>query len=282
MIQSQVRSKLRTTDNKMMCQCRHAGTYSYRAQQKSQAQTAALCLSPQCLNALAPLSCSMIYPPQEKQWKIPSEPLRVTPSLCACLSANASSFLKLGLPSWTPNAANCSFLCIAPAKHYINRDEERALSFPGLYFRCLEISEEGSFWERAVGLVWRLWISEWEEEEVNDWSSALPSVYDGSFLSGQGCNSSSLPNGVRDTVDATGLFSPLFSILPTMLSTSILRLCHCHSAETAAIALSILCISLSHSCFLLPSAQVSLASPKSRVLPSSAHTPAPSAVRFRH
>lgn len=52
-----------------------------------------------CLHALAPLSLyGMIHPPQETQWKFPSQPLRVTPSVCACLSANASSFLKLGPP----------------------------------------------------------------------------------------------------------------------------------------------------------------------------------------
>ena len=60
MIQSQVRSKVRAIDNKITCQRRDLDPCQYRAQQKSQAQAVALCLI-----ALAPLLCSMIYPPRK-------------------------------------------------------------------------------------------------------------------------------------------------------------------------------------------------------------------------
>lgn len=223
---------------------------------------------------LSPLYHAAWFTPQEKQWKIPSEPLRVTPSLCACLSANASSFLKLGLPSWTPNAANCSFLCITPAKHYINRDEERVLSFPGLYFRCLEISEEGNFWEGAIGFGFV--GSEYLNERKRRW-----------MIEAQHCLLCMMVVffHVRD-VTATrypmvyvirwtlrGFLSIVFHFTHYALNLH-LEVVSLPQHWDCSSTLSILCISLSHSCFLLPSAQVSLASPKSRVLPR-LHTPQP-------
>lgn len=217
---------------------------------------------------LSPLYHAAWFTPQEKQWKIPSEPLRVTPSLCACLSANASSFLKLGLPSWTPN---CSFLCITPAKHYINRDEERVLSFPGLYFRCLEISEEGSFWERAIGFGFG--GSEYLNERKRRWMIEAQHCFlcmMEVFFHVRDVTATRCPMVYVIRWTLRGFLSIVFHFTHYAPSWG----CVIATALTLQLALSILCISLSHSCFLLPSAQVSLASPKSRVLPR-IHTPQP-------
>lgn len=71
----------------------------YHARQTSRAQLAALCISPAVTQCSHPFAIQHDSPPpQRKAMKIPSEPFRVTPSVCACLSANASSFLKLGPP----------------------------------------------------------------------------------------------------------------------------------------------------------------------------------------
>lgn len=56
------------------------------------------CASAHSASVLSPLYHTAWFTPQEKKWKFHSEPLRVTPLVCACLSPNASSFLKLGPP----------------------------------------------------------------------------------------------------------------------------------------------------------------------------------------
>lgn len=56
------------------------------------------CASAHSASVLSPLYHTPWFTPQEKKWKFHSEPLRVTPLVCACLSPNASSSLKLGPP----------------------------------------------------------------------------------------------------------------------------------------------------------------------------------------
>lgn len=77
------------------------------------------------LSALTLLPSSMIYPP-EKQQKLPSQPLRVTPSVLCLPICKCQLISQARPPSWTPNAAKCSFLCSPSAKKHINWDEERA------------------------------------------------------------------------------------------------------------------------------------------------------------
>lgn len=91
------------------------------------------CLSPQRLSAFTPLPYTMIYPPR-KEMKI-SLRTPQSDSISLCLPISKCQLISQARPpSWTPNAANCSFLCIPSAKQHINWDEEIAWSFPGLYF----------------------------------------------------------------------------------------------------------------------------------------------------
>lgn len=89
-IWSQTRSKARAADNRLTC-------WHVLTLRSADVPGSDGCLVPQ--RPRPSFTTQPDLPPQEKKrWKFPSEPLRVTPSVCACLSANASSFLKLGPP----------------------------------------------------------------------------------------------------------------------------------------------------------------------------------------
>lgn len=79
---------------------------------------------------------SMIYPPRNAMklslWTPRSDSISLRLPICKCqLISQARP------PSWTPNTANCSFLCILLAKQHINWDEGKAWSFHTLYILVL-------------------------------------------------------------------------------------------------------------------------------------------------
>lgn len=152
----------------------------------------------------------MIYPPR-KEMKI-SLRTPQSDSISLCLPISKCQLISQARPpSWTPNTANCSFLCIPSAKQHINWDEEIAWSFPGLYFFCTwEKSEEacqGSFVEK-------LW--NWSSEDLNKMGrkgrwviEAQPCVCVGCerwwvSLDMRNADSSLLPSGIHNTTEFKG------------------------------------------------------------------------------
>lgn len=108
------------------------------------------------------LPYSMIYPP-EKQWKFPSEPLQVTPSVCACLSATASSFLKLGPPVGLQTLLNAhSYASLLPNTTSTGMRKKPEVSLDHTFW-YLEISEKTS----QCSLRGSLGIGFWSSENLN-------------------------------------------------------------------------------------------------------------------
>lgn len=96
------------------------------------------------LKVLSPFHYTAWFTPQEMQWNFPSEPLGVTPSVCACLSANASSFLKLGPPVGLQTLLTAhSYASFLPNSTSTGTREKPEVSTHYIFW-CFEISEEGS------------------------------------------------------------------------------------------------------------------------------------------
>lgn len=91
-----------------------------------------------------PFTIQHDLPPKKCNENFPSEPLRVTPSVCACLSANASSFLKLGPPVGLQTLLTAhSYASFLPNSTSTGTREEPEVSLHYIFW-CFEISEEGS------------------------------------------------------------------------------------------------------------------------------------------
>lgn len=104
-------------------------------------------------SALSPLYHTASFTPPEKQGKFASETLRVTPSVCACLSANASSFLKQGPPVGHQALLTAhSYAPLLPNSASTRMREETKVSHDHI-FQCLDLSEKIN----QSSLRWSFW-----------------------------------------------------------------------------------------------------------------------------
>lgn len=133
------------------------------------------CLVPQCSR---PFTMQHDLPPKKSNENFPLEPLRVTPSVCACLSANASSFLKLGPPVGHQTLLTAhSYASLLPnsTSTGIRKEPKVFLDYIFGAWRYQRKLVKVVFERTLVELVRGLWRPEWNrrKEKASDWSLAL-------------------------------------------------------------------------------------------------------------
>lgn len=135
------------------------------------------CASAHSSSMLSPLYHTAWFTPPEKQWKFPSEPLRVTPSVCACLSANASSFLKLGPPVGLQTLLTAhSYASLLPNSTSTGMRKKPKVFLDYIFgaWRYQRMLVMVVFGKKLLDWFWGLWRPEWngKKGEASVWGSA--------------------------------------------------------------------------------------------------------------